>query len=90
MASKTFHYNNYRLRPSLFRNRLKVNRTTQYEIVDAQTLVSSDGMKFHCIISLRRMYMHHVTNTYLPTITLLIISGITLFFDEKNLQVSML
>jgi len=36
------------------------------------------------------MYLYHVTNTYLPTFTLLIISEITLFFDEKNLQVGML
>jgi hypothetical protein len=76
------------LRPGLFKNRLKVNRTTQYEVVDVQTLVSTNGMKFHCAISLRRMYMYHATNTYLPTTTLLIISGITLFFDEKNLQVA--
>ncbi len=81
---------NYRLTSSRFTNSLKLNRTTQFEIVNVQTLVSSDGVKFDCIISLRRMYLYHVTNTYLPTLTLLIISEITLFFDEKNLQVGML
>ena len=70
-----------------FRNSLKINRTSQFEIVEVRPIVVSSGTKYDCIIILRRMYLYHVTNTYLPTLTLLIISEITLFFDEKNLQV---
>ena len=70
-----------------FKSSLKMNRTSQFEIVDVRTMVGGDDMKFDCVISLRRMFLYHVTNIYLPTVTLLIISEITLFFDEKNLQV---
>jgi hypothetical protein len=40
-------------------------------------------------ITLRRMVMYHLTNTYLPTLTLLIISELTLFFNESHLQVAL-
>ena len=70
-----------------FKSSLWINRTSQFEIVDVRTMVVGNDTKYDCVISLRRMYLYHVTNTYLPTVTLLIISEITLFFDEKNLQV---
>ena len=70
-----------------FKSSLRINRTSQFEIVDDRTMVVGYDTKYDCVISLRRMYLYHVTNTYLPTVTLLIISEITLFFDEKNLQV---
>ena len=70
-----------------FKSSLRINRTSQFEIVDVRTMVVGNDTKYDCVISLRRMYLYHVTNTYLPTVTLLIISEITLFFDEKNLQV---
>ena len=40
-------------------------------------------------ITLRRMVMYHMTNTYLPTLTLLIIAELTLFFNESHLQVAL-
>ena len=70
-----------------FKNTMKMNRTSQFEIVDVRTMVVGNDKKYDCVISLRRMYLYHLTNTYLPTVTLLIISEITLFFDENNLQV---
>ena len=70
-----------------FKSSLRINRTSQFEIVDVRTMVVGNDTKYDCVISLRRMYLYHVTNTYLPTVTLLIISEIALFFDEKNLQV---
>lgn len=75
------------LKDSGFRSSLKLNKTSQYDIIDTYALVVSGDRKYDVVILLRRMYMYHVTNTYLPTVTLLIISEITLFFDEKNLQV---
>jgi hypothetical protein len=33
--------------------------------------------------------MYHITNTYLPTLTLLIIAELTLFFNESHLQVAL-
>ena len=75
------------LRVGDFRSSLKINMTSQFDIVDVRVLVIGNETKYDCIISLRRMYMYHVTNTDLPSVTLLIISEITLFFDEKNFQV---
>jgi hypothetical protein len=34
------------------------------------------------------MFLYHLTNTYLPTLTLLILVEATLFFDENHLQFS--
>ncbi len=89
-GEKGFLNTDTRLTTQVFKNNIKNNQTSQYEIGDAKVSTSADGAKFYCIINLRRMYMYHVTNTYFPTLTLLIISELTLFFDGRNLQVSWL
>jgi len=79
-----------RLKDGEFKNDLKKNKTTKFEIVEVRIMVVDKDRKYDCIITLRRIYLYHVINTYLPTVTLLIISEITLFFDEKNMQVGII
>jgi len=37
-------------------------------------------------INLKRIFSYHLTNTYMPTTTLLIIAEITLYFDEEKTE----
>jgi hypothetical protein len=39
-------------------------------------------------IKLKRIFSYHLTNTFIPTCTLLIIAEITLFFDEDKTEVA--
>ena len=66
---------------------LSNNKLTQFTLAKLSIKASEDGEECEVIIYLRRMYLYHLTNTYLPTFTLLIIVEITLFFDESQLQV---
>jgi hypothetical protein len=39
-------------------------------------------------IKLKRIFSYHLTNTYLPTLTLLVIAEITLYFDESKTEMA--
>ncbi len=39
-------------------------------------------------IKLKRIFSYHLTNTYLPTLTLLVIAEITLHFDESKTEMA--
>ena len=49
-------------------------------------LTDTDDTRFHVQIHLQRLYLYHMTNTYLPTLTLLILVEATLFFKDHLLQ----
>jgi hypothetical protein len=40
------------------------------------------------VLNLKRIFSYHLTNTYMPTSTLLIIAEITLYFDEDKTEVA--
>lgn len=85
------HYNqrNYiTLVPGNLTNQMRSNTLTQFTIMNQTIGVSEDGNHFELKIMLQRMCFYHLTNTYLPTLTLLLIVEITLFFKESHLQVS--
>ncbi len=42
----------------------------------------------HVAINLKRIFSYHLTNTYMPTSTLLIIAEITLNFDEEKTELA--
>ena len=47
-----------------------------------------NGSRLHVDIKLKRIISYHLTNTYLPTITLLIIAEVTLQFNESKTELS--
>ena len=61
---------------------------TQFYIVSCQTNNSGNGSEINIEIKLKRIFSYHLTNTYMPTITLLIIAEITLYFDETKTELA--
>ena len=68
-------------------NNMTSDQLTQFIIIDKEVKVSEDGINFGMKIILRRMFFYHLTNSYFPTLTLLLIVELTLFFEESHLQV---
>jgi len=46
----------------------------------------NDDIRFFVRIKLQRLFLYHLTTTYLPTLTLLILVEATLFFKDPLLQ----
>jgi hypothetical protein len=61
---------------------------TQFIVTDSKFSQSFDGSILSVDIKLSRRIAYHLTNTYLPTITLLIIAEVTLMFDESKTELS--
>ncbi len=61
---------------------------TQFIVTDSKFSQSFDGSILSIDIKLSRRIAYHLTNTYLPTITLLIIAEVTLMFDELKTELS--
>jgi hypothetical protein len=61
---------------------------TQFKIINCSTVSLKNGSKVHVDIKLKRIFQYHLTNTYMPTITLLIIAEITLHFDETKTELA--
>ena len=59
---------------------------TQFKVLDYQMYTNADDSRFHVRILLQRLYLYHLTTTYLPTLTLLILVEATLFFKDPLLQ----
>ncbi len=61
---------------------------TQFQMFNFSAETDSAKLKYFVRINLRRMFLYHLTNTYLPTLTLLVLVEATLFFDKNHLQFS--
>ena len=61
---------------------------SQFNIMDTTFNFNLDDSRLHVDIKLKRIISYHLTNTYLPTITLLIIAEITLQFDKSKTELS--
>ena len=59
---------------------------TQFKVLNYVMYTDNDDTRFHIQIHLQRLYLYHMTNTYLPTLTLLILVEATLFFKDPLLQ----
>jgi hypothetical protein len=51
-------------------------------------ITEESGSVCEVAIVLQRIYLYHLTNTYLPTFSLLVIVDITLYFDESETQLA--
>jgi hypothetical protein len=61
---------------------------SQFNIMDTAFNLKMNDSRLHVDIKLKRIISYHLTNTYLPTITLLILAEITLQFDESKTKLS--
>ena len=60
---------------------------TQFYILGCD-LLANNSSEVTVGLKLKRIFSYHLTNTYMPTITLLIIAEITLHFDDTKTELS--
>jgi len=60
----------------------------QFKVVEIKMYESQNMSTINIDIKLKRIFSYHFTNTYMPTITLLIIAEITLHFDESKTEMA--
>ncbi len=60
----------------------------QFDITNYTFLAYDGSTKVRAEMKFLRKIMYHLTNTYLPTISLLIISEMTLFFDDSKKEIA--
>ncbi len=58
--------------------------TTQFDILRSSMVSVRNSSYVYVDIYFRRKIMYHMANTFLPTISLLVIVEFTLFFDHSN------
>ena len=61
---------------------------SQFMVMDTTFNLNLDDSRLHVDVKLKRIISYHLTNTFLPTITLLIIAEITLQFDESRTELA--
>ena len=61
---------------------------SQFNIIKTAFNLNTDNSRLHVDIKLKRIISYHLTNTYLPTITLLIIAEVTLQFDHSKTELA--
>ena len=61
---------------------------SQFNIIKTTFNLNTDDSRLHVDIKLKRIISYHLTNTYLPTITLLIIAEVTLQFDASKTELA--
>jgi hypothetical protein len=60
----------------------------QFKVVNVSIESSTDMSRLKVNIKLQRIFYYHLTNTYMPTLTLLIITEVTLHFDETKTELA--
>ena len=60
----------------------------QFDMTNYTFLAFNSSSRVRADIKFLRKIMYHLTNTYLPTISLLIISEMTLFFDDSKKEIA--
>jgi hypothetical protein len=61
---------------------------TQFYLRECTITALYNQSEINVAINLKRIFSYHLTNTYMPTSTLLIIAEITLYFDEDKTEVA--
>ena len=60
----------------------------QFNVKSYNFKVLENGSRVHVEIYLQRIFYYHLTNTYIPTISLLFIAEVTLYFEESQTELS--
>jgi hypothetical protein len=59
---------------------------SQFTVLSQNFYQTYDGTTVEVAFGLRRIYVSHLANTYIPTLGLLVIAIVTLQFDETKLE----
>ncbi len=65
-----------------------LNTLMQFDIISHTFEATDNGTAVVAEITFRRKLMYHLTNTYLPTTSLLVIVELTLYIDDSKLDVA--
>ena len=60
----------------------------QFNVINSHILTEINSSVAVVEIKLKRIFSYHITNTYMPTSTLLILAQATLHFDESQLELA--
>ena len=60
----------------------------QFNVIHVTIESSDNGSRLNLNIKLQRIFYYHLTNTFMPTLTLLIITEVTLHFDESKTEMA--
>jgi len=60
----------------------------QFNVINVTIESSDDKSSLKLNIKLQRIFYYHLTNTFMPTFTLLIITEVTLHFDESKTELA--
>ena len=60
----------------------------QFNVINSQILTEINSSVAVVEIKLKRIFSYHVTNTYMPTCTLLLLAQATLHFHESQLELA--
>jgi len=61
----------------------------QFNLIQTSFFSSDESSKVNVEIVLQRIFFYHLTNTFIPTSSLLVIAEITLFFGEPKTELAM-
>jgi hypothetical protein len=67
---------------------LELMKLTQFDILNRTVLVGNNATRMTAYIYCQRQLMYYLANIYLPTISLLVIVEMTLFFDLSRQEVA--
>ncbi len=61
----------------------------QFDVIGSKLISINNGTLVRAEFKFQRKIMYHLANTYLPTISLLVITEITLFFNDSKLEMAL-
>jgi hypothetical protein len=61
----------------------------QFDVIGSKLISINNGTLVRAELKFQRKIMYHLANTYLPTISLLVITEITLFFNDSKLEMAL-
>ncbi len=67
---------------------LALSSLKQFNVINVTIHAFDEMSKVNVDILLRRIFTYHLTNTFMPTITLLVIAEVTLHFDESKTELA--
>jgi hypothetical protein len=60
----------------------------QFNVLDYTMTATEDASRIFIKTKFKRIFIYHLTNTYMPTTTLLIIALVTLYFDQSKMELA--
>lgn len=88
MESPQYFSNRIMLYPLNITGNLSELISTEYKVTNIRYRLESNESQIAVIISLQRGYGYHLSTSYMPTLTLIVVVECTLFFKPEQLEVA--